>query len=48
MKVTRFKADSVLVKGRDVELRLGVSSSGGIVGGRHVGFGWLAEKKADK
>lgn len=45
MTVTRFHADSASFTMRDVDLKVALSSTGEVVGGRNVVQGWLIERK---
>jgi hypothetical protein len=46
--VARFHPDSVSIKAADMELKLSLSSTGVVVGARHVGQGWSVERRSAK
>jgi hypothetical protein len=48
LTVSRFHADSVLVTGRDIELRVALSREGEITGGRHVLQDWIFTRKRSR
>lgn len=46
--VTRFHPDSVSINAADMELKLALSSSGVVVGARHIGQEWRVERRSAK
>jgi hypothetical protein len=45
LTVTRFHADSALFSMPDVQLKVAVSATGDVTGGRHLGQDWLIERR---
>jgi hypothetical protein len=45
LTVTRFHADSALLAMPDVQLKVALSSTGDVIGGRHLGQDWLIERR---
>jgi hypothetical protein len=45
LTVSRFHADSALLSTADMQIRLAVSKTGEVIGGRHVGQDWVIERK---
>jgi hypothetical protein len=48
LTVTRFHADSVLLAMSDIQLKLALSRTGEVIGGRHMSQDWLVERKTLK
>ena len=48
LTVTRFHADSVLLALPEAQLKVALSPTGEVVGGRHMGQDWLVERKTLK
>jgi hypothetical protein len=45
LTLTRFHADSVLFAMPDVQLKVAVSATGDVTGGRHLGQDWVIERR---
>jgi hypothetical protein len=48
LTVTRFHVDSALFSMPDVQLKVALSSTGDVTGGRHLGQDWVIERRTRK